>query len=79
MRTAKEIQADIEALPKQEYLKLVNWFSERDWSVWDSEIKEDSVNQKLDFLLEEALSEKSANKFTSFSWGSMEREKLLNK
>lgn len=59
MRTANQIQTDIESLSKQEYLKLVSWFSERDWKVWDNEIKEDSESGKLDFLFEEAMSEKS--------------------
>jgi len=62
MRTANEIQLDIEALPEQEYLKLVSWFSERDWEVWNDEIKEDSMSGKLDFLIEEAMSEKSDGK-----------------
>ena len=62
MRTANEIQLDIEALPEQEYLKLVNWFSEKDWKVWSNEIKEDSVSGKLDFLIEEAMAEKSDGK-----------------
>jgi len=31
MRTANEIQMEIETLPQQEYMKLVHWFSERDW------------------------------------------------
>lgn len=59
MKTANQIKTDIEALSKQEYLKLVSWFSERDWKVWDNEIYEDSQSGKLDFLFEEAMSEKS--------------------
>ena len=59
MRTANQIQTDIESLSKKEYLKLVSWFSERDWKVWDNEVTEDSQSGKLDFLLEEAMSEKS--------------------
>ena len=60
MRTANQIQTDIESLSKQEYLKLVSWFSERDWKVWDNEINEDSKSGKLDFLFEEAMSEKAS-------------------
>jgi hypothetical protein len=62
MNTAIEIQAEIEALPHQEYLKLVSWFSERDWNIWDKEIEEDSRSGKLDFLISEALEEKSSRK-----------------
>jgi len=54
MRTANEIQMEIETLPKQEYMKLVQWFSEQDWKTWDQELAKDSQSEKLDFLLEEA-------------------------
>ena len=60
MSTANEIQTEIEALPHQEYIKLVSWFNGRDWSVWDKEIEEDSKSGKLDFLINEALEEKSS-------------------
>ncbi len=62
MRTANEIQLDIEALPEREYIKLVSWFSERDWKLWSDEIKADSESGKLDFLIEEAMFEKSDGK-----------------
>ena len=58
MRTASEIQLDIESLPQQEYIKLVKWFSEQDWKTWDKEIIKDSQQGKLDFLLEEAMDAK---------------------
>ena len=58
MRTASEIQLDIESLPQQEYIKLVKWFSEQDWKAWDKEIIKDSQQGKLDFLLEEAMDAK---------------------
>ena len=59
MRTASEIQLDIESLPQQEYLKLVKWFSEQDWKAWDKEIIKDTQQGKLDFLLEEAMDAKN--------------------
>ena len=58
MRTANEIQMEIETLPQQEYIKLVKWFSERDWKAWDQELIKDSQSGKLDFLLEEAMDAK---------------------
>ena len=58
MRTANEIQMEIETLPPQEYMKLVQWFSERDWKAWDQELIKDSQSGKLDFLLEEAMDAK---------------------
>ncbi|WP_133513157.1 hypothetical protein [Candidatus Thiosymbion oneisti] len=62
MKTAEEIQTDIEALPRKEYMKLVHWFSEHDWKAWDREIEIDSKSGRLDFLIEEALAEKRVGK-----------------
>jgi hypothetical protein len=58
MRTAHEIQMEIETLSPQEYMKLVQWFSDRDWKAWDQELIKDSQSGKLDFLLEEAMDAK---------------------
>ena len=55
----EEIQAAIESLPYQEYVRLRQWFSERDWGEWDRQIEADSESGKLDFLIEEALNEKA--------------------
>ena len=61
MNVAKveEIQVAIESLPYQEYVRLRQWFSERDWHKWDRQIEADSESGKLDFLIEEALDEKA--------------------
>ena len=61
MNVAKveEIQVAIESLPYQEYVRLRQWFSERDWEKWDRQIEADSESGKLDFLIEEALDEKA--------------------
>jgi len=61
MNVAKveEIQVAIESLPYQEYVRLRQWFSERDWQKWDRQIEADSESGKLDFLIEEALDEKN--------------------
>lgn len=64
MRTANEIQMEIETLPQQEYIKLVKWFSERDWKAWDQELIKDSQSGKLDFLLEEAINERKNGQLT---------------
>ena len=55
----EEIQAAIESLPHEEYIRLRQWFSERDWKEWDRQIEADSESGKLDFLTEEALTEKA--------------------
>ncbi len=54
-----EIKKGIEALPKQEYINLRQWFAEKDWEIWDKQIEEDSNSGKLDFLAKEALKEKN--------------------
>jgi hypothetical protein len=55
----EEIQVAIESLPYQEYVRLRQWLSERDWEKWDRQIEADSGSGKLDFLIEEALNEKA--------------------
>jgi hypothetical protein len=55
----QRIQTEIESLSDEEYSKLRKWFSERDWEKWDRQIDEDSGSGKLDFLIKEALDEKS--------------------
>jgi len=55
----EEIQVAIESLPYQEYIRLRQWFSERDWGKWDRQIEVDSESGKLEFLIEEALNEKA--------------------
>lgn len=58
MTKVEEIHAAIEALPKEEYVQLRRWFTERDWRESDRQIEADSAAAKLDYLLEEALNAK---------------------
>ncbi|MEB3311412.1 MAG: hypothetical protein VKJ02_14390 [Snowella sp.] len=53
------IQTEIEALTNDEFLYLKNWINELDAQQWDKQLEEDSNSGKLDFLIEEALLEKS--------------------
>ena len=59
MSRVEEIQAAIESLPQEEYRRLRDWFSERDWEEWDKEIEADSKAGRLDFLIKEALEDKA--------------------
>lgn len=59
MTKVEEIQAAIESLTREEYVRLRQWFSERDWERWDKQIEADSEAGKLDFLIEEAFDEKA--------------------
>ena len=62
MSKVDSIKAKIEALPEQEYAELRQWFTERDWMMWDDEIYKDSDAGKLDFLVKEAKEDKEQGK-----------------
>lgn len=57
MSTVEEILRSIESLAEEEYTRLREWFSERDWEKWDKQIEVDSESGKLDFLVKEAHEE----------------------
>lgn len=59
MGRVEKIQAEIESLPQEEYVRLREWFTERDWDAWDKEIEADSRAGRLDFFVKEALDEKA--------------------
>jgi hypothetical protein len=63
MIKVQEIQAAIESLPREEYVRLREWFLERDWTEWDKQIERDSDAGKLDFLIEDAMQEKAIGRF----------------
>lgn len=54
----EQIKTAIELLPVKDYGMLREWFSEKDWKIWDQEIKRDSESGKLDFLIQEAMYQK---------------------
>jgi hypothetical protein len=62
MSRVDEIKQAIDTLPEQDYILLRQWFSEKDWQKWDTQIAADSGSGKLDFLLKEALEAKVTNK-----------------
>jgi hypothetical protein len=45
MSKMDEIKEAIDALPEDEYVKLRQWFSEKDWQKWDQQIVEDSESK----------------------------------
>ena len=57
----EEIEKAIELLPEEEYVRLRQWFSEKDWLKWDQQITADSESGRLDFLVREAREAKSKN------------------
>jgi len=59
MTTVQEIQAAIQSLSSDEFTYLREWMMELDWEEWDRETEKDSALGKLDFLVNEALTEKA--------------------
>jgi len=62
MTRIEDIKNVIISLPTDEYRKFRDWFLERDWEQWDKQIQADSESGKLNFLVEEAMDEKSRGK-----------------
>ena len=60
MPRVEEILSSIESLPKDEFVRLRDWFYERDWEKWDKQIEEDSESGELGFLVKEVLDEKAS-------------------
>ena len=59
MTKVEELESAIDALPDDEYKALRDWFWERDWAEWDSQIEADASAGKLDFLYREAQDAKA--------------------
>ncbi len=62
MKQVEQIQAEIEALSQEDFVRLREWFAEKDWLLWDKQLEVDIADGKLDFLLEEAMTAKSQGK-----------------
>jgi len=59
MANVERLQAEIESLSEEECSRLRQWFSEKYWGQWDTQIEADSESGKMNFLVKEALDEKS--------------------
>jgi len=60
MLALEEIEKEVLALPKNKYSDFRKWFLGLDFNSWDKEIEKDSESGKLDFLIQEAISEKAS-------------------
>jgi len=49
MTKVQEIQATIESLPREEYVRLRQWFSERDWEQWKSRLRQIQRRERWSF------------------------------
>jgi hypothetical protein len=61
MPKIEELKSIIESLPEDDFIELRQWFSEKDWENWDSQIETDSQSGKLDFLINEATEQKQSD------------------
>ena len=61
MMQLEHIQSEIEALSYNDFVRLREWFANKDWELWDEQLEADVDSGKLDFLLDEALDAKSKN------------------
>jgi hypothetical protein len=62
MKQVEQIQSEIESLSQEDFVRLREWFAERDWQLWDNQLETDISEGKLDFLLEEAMQAKAQGK-----------------
>ncbi len=54
MSKVDKLKSEIEKLPKEDFVELFQWLTEKDWENWDKEIEADAASGKLDFLVKEA-------------------------
>lgn len=55
MMQLEHIQSEIEALSYNDFVRLREWFANKDWELWDEQLEADADSGKLNFLLDEAL------------------------
>jgi hypothetical protein len=58
MMNIEELFTEIEALSERDFLRLRQWFAEKEWERWDQQLEIDVADGKLVFLIREALSAK---------------------
>jgi len=58
MLQLEQIQTEIESLPETDFVRLRNWFAQKDWERWNRQLTADVAAGKLDFLRQEALTAK---------------------
>ena len=62
MLQLEQIQTGIESLAETDFVRLRNWFAQKDWERWDRQLAADVAAGKLDFLRQEALAAKAQGK-----------------
>jgi len=62
MTQVEHIQAEIESLSPEDFVRLRKWFADKDWQSWDKQLEVDIAEGKLDFLRSEAMAAKRQGK-----------------
>lgn len=57
MLTLEQIEAAILQLPREDFQKLLEWFSDLDYQRWDEQLEKDITDGKLDALAQEAIAD----------------------
>ncbi len=60
MAALEQIEQSINALKQQDYAHFRDWFYQKDARLWDEKLTADSNSGALDFLLDEAKSQKNS-------------------
>ncbi len=66
MSTLEQIEAAIEKLPPEDFIRLHEWIRERFDDAWDKQIEEDGRSGRLDSVTREALGEYRAGRSVPF-------------
>ncbi len=57
----KTLEQDVEKLDEKELMRFAKWFANYQDRLWEKQITKDAVSGRLDFLIEEAQSERAKN------------------
>jgi hypothetical protein len=60
MSTVEDIERAAEKLAPAEFARLASWVSARDHELWTRQLERDAASGKLDFLFDEADTERQA-------------------
>ena len=58
MMQLEQLETEIEMLPDEDFVRLRQWFAEKDWERWDQQLEFDVALGKLDFLIDKAMTAK---------------------
>lgn len=64
MPNLNEIEAQVAALPPEEFDKFRQWFEEFQADLWDQQIEADSLAGRLDALVDQAKRDEADGKLT---------------